>query len=71
MATDGLRMLESQLGARPPEGLTRLSQPQLRELATALSGARRRQAAELKAAGDKALGHIPWLLRGPVRKVLG
>ena len=71
MATDGLRMLETQLGARLPKGVRGLSHEQLRDLATAVSGARRRQAAELNAAGDKALGHIPRLLRGPVRKVLG
>lgn len=71
MAIDGLRMLENQLRARPPESLRELSHAQLRDLATAVSGARRRQAAELNAAGDKALRHIPRLLRGPVRKVLG
>jgi hypothetical protein len=43
----------------------------LADLATAISDARHRQSAELAAAGDAALSHIPRLLRVPLRKVIG
>jgi hypothetical protein len=65
-----LRALEAELRAPAPEGLKRLSDQQLQDLAAAVQNARRRQAAELTAAGDKALGHVPRLLRAPVRRVL-
>jgi len=71
VADKGLQALEAQLGAPPPDGLRRLSQDQLEELADAVRGARRRQAAELAAAGDQAFGQIPWVLRKPIRKLMG
>jgi hypothetical protein len=71
VADDGLRALEAQLGGRAPAGIRRLDEERLRDLADALADARHRQAAELAAAGERAFGHIPRLLRGPVRKVLG
>ena len=40
-------------------------------LADSVQAARRRQAAELAAAGEQALGHVPRLLRGPIRKIVG
>ena len=67
----GLAALEAELGAKPHPGLARLDGAQLDDLAEAIAGARRRQAAEIEAAGDRALSHIPRLLRGPIRKVLG
>ena len=48
-----------------------LSDDELGNLAEAIGDARHRQAAELHAAGEKAFGHIPRLLRGPIRKVMG
>jgi hypothetical protein len=48
-----------------------LADAQLLNLSEAVTAARRRQAAELAAAGDQALRHIPKLLRVPLRKVLG
>jgi hypothetical protein len=63
--------LEKELRARPPEGLKRLSDAQLRDLATAVRDARHQQAAAMQAAGDQAFGNLPRLLRGPIRKVLG
>ena len=71
MADDGLRALEAELGGSAPAGIARLSGPQLLTLAGAVREARRRQAAELEAAGTRALSHVPRLLRAPVRKVLG
>ncbi len=71
MAGNGLKALRAQLGAPPPKGIAKLRSADLQDLADAVAGARRQQAAELAAAGEKSLGHIPKLLRGPVRKVLG
>jgi hypothetical protein len=71
VAGKALRALEVELRASAPESLKRLSDQQLQDLASAVRDARHRQAAELMAAGDKALGHVPRLLRGPVRRVLG
>jgi hypothetical protein len=70
VAGKGLRALEAELRASAPEGVKRLSEAQLHDLAAAVRDARRRQAAELTAAGEKALGHVPRLLRTPVRRVL-
>jgi hypothetical protein len=67
---EALDALEAQLKAKPPSGLGRLSANDLQDLAAALSDARHAQAAELKAAGDKAFAQIPWLLRGPIRKIM-
>lgn len=71
MAGKALQALEAELRASAPESLGRLSDQQLQDLAQAIRDARHRQAAELTAAGDKALGHVPRLLRAPVRRVLG
>lgn len=68
---EAVRELEAQLGARAPRGLAALTADELHGLAEVVREARHRQAAELQAAGDKALGHIPWLLRAPIRKVMG
>ena len=67
---EALRTLESQLRAKPPKGLASLSAKALEDLNDAVREARHRQAAELQAAGDKAFGHIPRLLRAPIRKVM-
>jgi hypothetical protein len=71
MPKDGVKALAEELRAPPPPGVAALSDEQLRDLAGAVRDARHRQAAELSAAGDHALSHIPKLLRIPVRKVLG
>jgi hypothetical protein len=66
-----LTELQSQLRAKPPKALASLSDEELEDLNDALKDARHRQAAELQAAGEKAFGHIPRLLRGPIRRVMG
>jgi hypothetical protein len=71
MTNTAWKALEKQLGGPPPDGFSRLSAEQLQDLADAILDARHRQSAELAAAGDQALGHIPKLLRGPLRRVLG
>ncbi len=71
MATKGIQALEAQLQGPVPGALQDLEDRHLRDLADAIRDARRRQAAELQAAGDQALNHIPRLLRLPIRKALG
>lgn len=66
-----MRALQSELRAPAPEGFARLTDPQLADLAQAVAQTRRQQAAQLAAAGDQAFGHIPKLLRGPIRRILG
>ncbi len=68
---DALAALHAQLGAHAPDGLAQLSEDELRHLAHALRDARHRQAQALAEAGERALGHIPRLLRGPVRRIVG
>ena len=48
-----------------------LSEAELEDLTEAIREARHRQAAELHAAAERAFAHIPWLLRGPIRRVMG
>lgn len=71
MDEHAVRALESELGGKLPPSLARLDREDLRDLTEAVKEARRRQAAELKAAGEQALQHIPRVLRGPVRKIAG
>lgn len=70
MAGKGLRGLEAELRASAPGAIKQLSDDHLQDLAAAVREARHRQAAELTAAGEKALGQVPRLLRAPVRRVL-
>lgn len=62
--------LETELGARPPQALVELEDDHLEHLAGVIAAARRRQAAELAAAGERGLRFVPRLLRGPLRKAL-
>ena len=66
-----IQALRQQLAGPPPTRLNALSEEQLRDLTAAIADARHRQAAALEEAGERALGRIPRLLRGPVRKVTG
>lgn len=68
---EGRAALERELRGPPPPGVQRLSDPDHAHLAGLIAAARHRQAAELAAAGDRALRFVPRLLRGPIRKVLG
>ncbi len=71
MGEEAIAELRAQLRADPPPSLGALTSEKLSDLTAAVRDARRRQAAELQAAGDKAYGHIPRLLRGPIRKIVG
>jgi hypothetical protein len=69
MSRERLHGLEAQTGRPAPQGFTALSDEQLDDLAKAVHDVRRRQARELQEASEHALGHIPRLLRGPVRRL--
>jgi hypothetical protein len=71
LSRNRIEKLATELGGAAPEGLSRLSDDQLRDLGEAIETARQRQLHALAEAGERALGHIPRLLRGPVRRVLG
>jgi hypothetical protein len=68
---EAMDALQEQLGAEPPSGLSRLSAAEIRDLMEALQDARDAHTAELKAASEKAYAQIPWLLRGPIRRIMG
>jgi hypothetical protein len=70
VSDDAYQALCAQLGATAPAGLRELGDDELRDLACAVRDARRRQAKALGEAGDRALNHIPRLLRGPVRRIV-
>ena len=71
MSQDGWKALQAELKTPPPAALKELKAKELRALAEAIRDARHRQAAELAAAGDDALQHIPRMLRVPIRRMFG
>jgi hypothetical protein len=71
LSDEAFQALLRQLGGSAPDGLKQLDAEQLRDLAEAVREARHRQAAALADAGDRALGHIPRLLRVPIRRIVG
>jgi uncharacterized protein involved in exopolysaccharide biosynthesis len=68
---DAFSALRAQLGPTAPDALRELSDQELRDLGAAIADARHRQAAALAEAGDRALSHIPRLLRGPIKRIAG
>ncbi len=68
---DAFTALSSQLRGATPDSLRGLSDDELASLAAAVADARHRQAAALAEAGERALSHIPRLLRGPVKRIVG
>jgi hypothetical protein len=68
---DAFTALSAQLRGTAPDGLRELSDDELADLAGAVADARHRQADALAEAGDRALGHIPRLLRGPIKHIVG
>jgi hypothetical protein len=63
--------LREALRAEPPPGCEKLAPADADDLAAVIRSARERQGAELRVAVDRAYHHVPRLLRGPLRKVLG
>lgn len=71
MEATGPDVLERELDATPPSGLSTLTPDQQADLAGAVVDAKRRQRKALAEAGEQALKLIPRILRGPVRKLFG
>ena len=71
MESDGHAFLARQLRESPSPAVAALADEHLTHLAGALRSARQRQADELASASEQALQHIPRLLRGPVKKIVG
>jgi hypothetical protein len=71
MAKNALSQLREQLSGDVPEGVSRLDDAALVDLAHAIRDARHREGQALAAAGERALERVPRLLRGPIRKVVG
>ncbi|MBK1789246.1 hypothetical protein [Prauserella cavernicola] len=65
------RTLAEQLGSPLPPGIEALAEEHKEALGDALRQARRRQAAALSSAAEESLSHVPFLLRGAVRKAAG
>jgi hypothetical protein len=70
MSNDSRRTLERELDGRIPDGLSTLTDDELSHLADLLRDTKQRQSQALEAAIESALGIVPRLVRGPVRKVL-
>jgi hypothetical protein len=69
MSDDDAR-LRRLLGAEPPAGVAALDPEARRELAELLADARRRQARSLEEAFTTTLRHVPFPVRGLVKKML-
>lgn len=69
---DGARALQEQLGAPPPPGLgAAAGDDALQRLADEIAETRHAQRRAMAAAGEAGLRHVPALLRGPVKKIVG
>ncbi|HEY9545810.1 MAG TPA: hypothetical protein VIR56_07375 [Solimonas sp.] len=66
-----LQELERVLGEAVPAGLSALDPASIKKLCGALQHARKAQRAQMAAATESSLQHVPFLLRGAVKKVLG
>lgn len=65
-----LQTLIDEIGGGTLTGLDALDADDLQALTDAMRKARRSQQQQLAHALEAALGHVPALLRGPVRKIL-
>lgn len=70
MSEQPLAALSRELGGVTLPDLSPLGAAEIAALTASLCRARSNQEAQLQRAFDDALGHIPLLLRGPVRKIL-
>lgn len=68
--TQELDALARELGAPPPDELTKLDAADVQRLTDAIAAAHTRQQELLAKAADDGLRFIPRLVRGPVKKVL-
>ncbi len=70
MSEKQLAALSKELGGKSLPDLAALSPAEIDSLTQSVRRARRAQQEQLQRAFESALGHIPMLLRGPVRKIL-
>ncbi|HEY5926727.1 MAG TPA: hypothetical protein VIV11_33805 [Kofleriaceae bacterium] len=70
MTPELLAETKSELGLADATPLVTLPTEQLAWLRDAARTARDREQAALEAAVDRALDHVPWLLRGAVKRIL-
>ncbi|MFJ8307629.1 MULTISPECIES: hypothetical protein [unclassified Streptomyces] len=70
MSNEALSQLSTELGAAPPAGFAELTEGQLALLCGALRAEREARAAGLEEAAEEALGLVPAIARGPVRRIL-
>lgn len=71
MADKRLQKLNTELGFAAPAELAVLTDAELAELASCLKQAKSAQKEQIRRAFDSALSHVPFLLRGPLKKMLG
>ena len=71
MTSSRLQPVTRELGAPAPEALTQLDDASLQHLGDALRNARKKQRAQMASATESALQHVPLLLRGAVKKIIG
>ncbi|MCK5770972.1 hypothetical protein [Algiphilus sp.] len=67
---DGRKALRRAIDDEPPPGVDALDDASAQALATLIEDSRRAQQRQLQDALERALGYLPRLLRGPVRRVL-
>ena len=67
---DAVAALRQVLGAPPPEAVAALEAGELGRLCDAIEDARARHSEALSEALDEALLQVPWLLRGPVKRIV-
>lgn len=70
-ARPAMDQLGAELGGRVPEGLTALTDAELRQLSERISRAKRRERAAVNRANRRALTSLPWSMRAPFRAVVG
>ncbi len=68
--TDADQRLHDLLGGPPPPGIAALPDDVRADLAEVLHEARRRQALSLAESFDAALRHVPFPVRGIVRRIV-
>jgi hypothetical protein len=70
MNENAQRILKSELGGKVPHGMDGLTEADMAGFAGILHDAKDRQSKELEDAVDQALGIVPRLLRGTIRRIL-
>jgi len=69
MSTTDPRLVQL-LGAEPPAGITALSDTDQAKVVDLIAGARKKQSRDLAESFEAALKHVPFPIRGLVKKTL-